>query len=52
MNGKGSRYRPVDRKQYEENYDKIFKSANKINNKFDKAFEKLKDDENKNTKRT
>ena len=52
MNGKGSRYRPVDRKQYEENYDKIFKATDKINNKFDKAFKKLKDNEDKDTKRT
>jgi hypothetical protein len=52
MNGKGSRYRPVDRKKYEENYDKIFKAIDRINNKFDKALKKLKDDEDKSTKRT
>ncbi len=51
MNGKGSRYRPVDRKKYEENYDKIFKALDRINNKFDKALEKLKDND-KDTKRT
>ena len=52
MSGKGDRYRPVDRKKYEENYDKIFKAINRINDKFDKALEKLKDNENKNNKRT
>ena len=52
MNGKGSRYRPVDRKKYEENYDKIFKTLDRINDKFDKALKKLKDDEDKSTKRT
>lgn len=52
MNGKGSRYRPVDRKKYEENYDKIFKALDRINNKFDKTLKKLKDDEDKNAKRT
>lgn len=25
MAGKGSRYRPVDRKKYNENYDRIFR---------------------------
>ena len=52
MAGKGDSYRPVDRKKYEENYDKIFKAINRINEKFDKALKKLKDDEDKNTKRT
>lgn len=52
MAGKGDRYRPVDRKKYEENYDKIFKAINRINEKFDKALKKLKEDEDKNTKRT
>jgi hypothetical protein len=52
MNGKGSRYRPVDRKKYEENYDKIFKALDRINDKFDNALKKLKDDKDKNTKRT
>lgn len=52
MAGKGDKYRPVDRKKYEENYDKIFKAIERINNKFDKALTKLAKDENKNTKRT
>ncbi len=49
--GKGDRYRPVDREQYEKNYDAIFKALDRINDKFDKALEKLADDENKDTKR-
>ena len=51
MNGKGSKYRPVDRKKYEENYDAIFRSLDRINKKFDKALKKLKDNEDKDTKR-
>lgn len=50
--GKGDRYRPVDREQYERNYDAIFGAIDRINKKFDKALEKLADDENKDTKRT
>lgn len=52
MAGKGDSYRPVDRKKYEENYDKIFKALERINTKFDKALEKLADDKIKNNKRT
>lgn len=48
MSGKGDTYRPVDRKKYEENYDKIFNALERINNKFDKVLEKLKDDETDN----
>ena len=51
MAGKGDKYRPVDRKKYEENYDKIFKAIERINNKFDKALTKLSKNEDKNTKR-
>ena len=51
MAGKGDKYRPVDRKKYEENYDKIFSAIERINNKFDKALTKLSKNENKNTKR-
>lgn len=50
--GKGDRYRSVDREQYERNYDAIFGAIDRINKKFDKALEKLADDENKDTKRT
>lgn len=52
MTGKGDSYRPVNRKKYEENYDAIFRALDRINKKFDKALEKLKKDEDKNTKRT
>ena len=47
--GKGDRYRPVDREQYERNYDAIFGAIDRINKKFDKALKKLADDENKDT---
>jgi len=30
--GKGDRYRPVDREQYEKNYDAIFNTPKKNNN--------------------
>jgi hypothetical protein len=48
MSGKGDTYRPVDRKKYEESYDRIFNAIERINKKFDKALEKLKDDETDN----
>jgi hypothetical protein len=49
--GKGDKYRPVDRKQYEKNYDAIFNSAKKVNEKHKKTLEKL-NDEDKDIKRT
>jgi hypothetical protein len=45
--GKGDRYRPVDREQYEKNYDAIFNSAKKVNEKHKKTLEKLNDEETK-----
>lgn len=50
MAGKGDRYRPVNKKKYDENYDKIFKAVDRINKKFDKALRKLSKNENKDTK--
>lgn len=42
--GKGDRYRPVDREQYEKNYEAIFGSLDKVNEKHKGALEKLDDD--------
>ena len=42
--GKGDRYRPVDREQYEKNYEAIFGSLDKVNEKHKSALEKLDDD--------
>lgn len=51
MNGKGDTYRPVDRKKYDENYDKIFgkrvkESLDKVNEKHGKTLKKLGDCQN------
>ena len=44
MNGKGDRYRPVNREQYEKNYDKIFKkSLDKVNDERKAVLKKLAD---------
>lgn len=50
--GKGDRYRPVDYEQYAKNYEAIFGSTKKANKKHKKTFERLADDENKNSDRT
>ena len=34
--GKGSRYRPVDQKKWEENWKKVFGNKSKSKNKFSK----------------
>lgn len=48
MSGKGDKYRPVDRKQYEKNYDAIFKAINRMSTKIDKVLRKGTNDKNKN----
>jgi len=45
--GKGDKYRPVDLKQYAKNYDAIFNSSKKVNEKHKKTLEKLNDEETK-----
>ena len=47
--GKGDKYRPVDREQYEKNYDEIFKkSADKMIEEYKELLKrrKMKDDTN------
>ena len=47
--GKGDKYRPVDREQYEKNYDEIFKkSADKMIEEYKELLKrrKMKDDNN------
>lgn len=51
MNGKGDRYRPVNREQYEKNYDKIFKkSLDKVNKEREAVLKRLAE-EDKNDKK-